>query len=99
MNTPFIPRPIELPDLPGHQGELFDQTDRVQLKCSNCGAKYWGDTARVQRSMKQVMKLTRAKTERTTPRLCWVCTRLFVSAHQRDPELEIFRRLSEGDPS
>jgi hypothetical protein len=97
MNTPFIPRPIEMPKLPGHDGELFNEAGRALLKCSKCGAEYFGDTPRVQRSMKQVLGKTRAKTERTTPKLCWVCVRLFVSAHIPDQQDLMYRHLHTGD--
>jgi len=98
----FIPRPVKVPAL-GLSPADGIPLDRVELKCANCGAKYYGDTARVQRAMKQVIgadngaPMSRAKTERITPKLCWVCTRLFVSAHQLDMQDLMCRHLSTGD--
>jgi hypothetical protein len=71
----------------------LSEEDPDSLKCENCGAKYSGSEARVQRRLKQVAAGKCGEVE--TPALCWVCTRLHYSAqterHGWMPEGEVWR--------
>jgi hypothetical protein len=62
-----------------------------KLNCSNCGDPYEPSEARVQRSLKQFFGTSRAKRSTVTPKLCWVCTRLYYAAQAGDALDEIWR--------
>lgn len=75
-----------------HAGEF------VELHCSNCKAAYSASEPTVQRGLKQAVSLTRAKGSSDTPKLCWVCRRLHISAREVfTMQDQFYNRLFGGD--
>jgi len=70
--------------------------DDDQLRCQECQTPYSTTEARVQRSLKQFFGLSRAKKNTYTPRLCWVCARLYYSARQPDGLDKMWHEFTGG---
>jgi len=60
--------------------------ERVRLYCEACRAPYDFTEARVMRNAKN----PGAAASKETPRLCWVCARLHLSARTAEPALDRF---------
>jgi hypothetical protein len=69
--------------------------DPEALKCQNCQGTYSASEARVQRALKQYAGRSRTKLNSETPKLCWVCSRLFYSA-RADIVDKLYSALYEG---
>jgi hypothetical protein len=56
--------------------------DTETMRCRVCKGTYSASEARVQRGLKQFTGKSRAKKNSETPRLCWVCVRLYYSSRE-----------------
>jgi hypothetical protein len=66
-----------------------------ELQCSNCQAPYSTSEARVQRGLKQFFNMSRAQKNTETPRLCWVCSRLYYSSREVEGIDKIWNAFSD----